>query len=183
MAKALPRRLTVESFLAFEADEPERYEFVDGIVRMMTGGSAAHSVLKNNLTNALNAALGDGPCFAYVEGLKVVTESAVMYPDVVVACHPLAPDDDRLVDPTVVVEVLSPSTETHDRVRKWREYQTISALRHFVLVAQSERRVEVYSRTNRGWELEVVEPPEDAIALKDFGAPLSLDAIYHRSGR
>ena len=183
MARALPRPLTVESFLDFEADEPDRYEFVDGIVRMMTGGSAAHTVLKNNLTNALNAALGDGPCFAYVEGLKVVTESAVMYPDVVVACHPLGPDDDRLADPTLVVEVLSPSTESHDRVRKWREYQNISGLRHVVLVAQNERRVEVYSRTNRGWELVVTEPPEDAIALSGFGATLSLNAIYHRSGR
>lgn len=183
MAKALPQPWTVEDFLIFEADEPDRYEFVDGLVRMMTGGSAAHSVIKNNLTNALNEALGDRPCLAYVDGLKVVTETAVMYPDVVVAGRPLGPDDDRLADPTVVVEVLSPSTENHDRVRKWRQYQTISALRHFVLVAQSERRVEVYSRTNRGWELEVIEPPEDAIALKEFDATLSLEAIYRRSGR
>ena len=183
MAKALPQPWTVEDFLAFEAQEPERYEFVDGIVRMMTGGSAAHSVIKNNVTNALNAALGDGPCWAYVDGLKVVTETAVLYPDVVVACRPLAPDDDRVPDPTAVVEVLSPTTENHDRVRKWRQYQTIGALKHFVLVAQSERRIEVYSRTGSGWELEVIEPPEDAIASKAFGATLSLDAVYQRSGR
>jgi Uma2 family endonuclease len=183
MAKALPQPWTVEDFLAFEAEEPERYEFVDGIVRMMTGGSAAHSVIKNNVTNALNAALGDGPCSAYVDDLKVVTETAVLYPDVVVACRPLAPDDDRVPDPTVVVEVLSPTTESHDRVRKWRQYQTIGALKHFVLVAQSERRIEVYSRTESGWELEVIEPPEDAIALKAFGATLSLGAVYQRSGR
>jgi Uma2 family endonuclease len=183
MARALPRPLTVESFLEFEASEPDRYELVDGIVRMMTGGPAAHSVFKNTLTNALNAVLGDGPCFAYVEGLKILTQGAVMYPDVVVVCHPVAPDDDRLLDPTVIVELLSPSTENHDRVRKWREYQTISALRHFVMVSQGERRAEVYSRTSRGWEIEVIEPPEDAILLKGIGATLSLAAIYHRSGR
>jgi Uma2 family endonuclease len=68
-----------------------------------------------------------------------------MYPDVLVICRPLAPDDDRVADPTVVVEVLSPTTESHDRIRKWREYQTIASLQHFVVVAQSERRVEVYS--------------------------------------
>jgi Uma2 family endonuclease len=183
MAKALPQPWTVEDFLAFEADEPERYEFVDGIIRPMTGGSGAHSVIKNNVTNALNAALGDGPCLAYVDGLKVVTETAVMYRDVVVACHPLAPDDDRLPDPTVAVEVLSPTTENHDRVRKWRQYQTIGTLRHFVLVAPSERRIEVYSRTESGCVLEAIELPEDVIALKAFGATLSLEAVYQRSGR
>ena len=183
MAKATPQPWTVEEFLAFEAEEPERYEFVDGIVRMMTGGSAAHSAIKTNVTNALNAALRDGPCRAYVDDLKVVTAAAVMYPDVVVTRRPLAPDDDRVPDPTVVVEVLSPTTETHDRIRKWREYQTIAALQHFVVVTQSERRVEVYTREGDGWQLAVVERPEDTIVLKAVGAKLLLEAIYEGSGR
>ena len=100
-----------------------------------------------------------------------------------VTCRPLAPDDDRVPDPTVVVEVLSPTTETHDRIRKWREYQEIASLKHFVLIAQSERRIEVYTRDRNGWQLAVVEPPEDAIVLKAIGAKLSLEAIYQRSGR
>jgi Uma2 family endonuclease len=183
MAKAKLHPWTVDDFLAFEAEEPDRYEFVDGIVRMMTGGSAAHSAIKTNATNALNAALREGPCRAYVDDLKVVTESAVMYPDVVVTCRPLAPDDDRVPDPTVVVEVLSPTTETHDRIRKWRQYQTIASLKHFVLVAQSERRVEVYTREGGGWQLAVVEPPDDTVALSAIGGSLSLEAIYEGSGR
>jgi Uma2 family endonuclease len=170
MAKARPHPWTVEDFLAFEAEEPERYEFVDGIIRMMTGGSAARSAIKLNAANAVNAALGASPCRAYIDDLKVVTGTAAMYPDVVVTCRPLAPDDDRVPDPTVVVEVLSPTTETHDRIRKWREYQTIATLQHFVLVAQSERRVEVYSRTEAGWEIKAVESPEDAVVLKAIGA-------------
>jgi Uma2 family endonuclease len=183
MARARPHPWTVEDFLAFEAEEPERYEFVDGIVRMMTGGSAAHSAIKTNATNALNAALRDGPCRAYIDDLKVVTATAVMYPDVVVTCRALAPEDDRVPDPMAVVEVLSPTTETHDRIRKWREYQTITSLQHFVLVAQSERRVEVYSRTEAGWEIKAVEPPEDTVVLKAIGTSLSLEAIYEGSGR
>ena len=183
MAKALPQPWTVEDFLAFEAEEPERYEFVDGIVRMMTGGSAAHSAIKTNVTNALNAALRDGPCRAYVDDLKVVSATAVMYPDVVVACRPLAPDDDRVPDPTVVVEVLSPTTERHDRITKWREYQRIGSLRHVILVEQAERRLEVYSRTETGWALASIEPPEDTVALQSIGAKLSLQAIYEGSGR
>jgi Uma2 family endonuclease len=150
---------------------------------MMTGGSAAYSAIKGNMFAELRNALRSGPCRVDVDDLKVVTATAVMYPDVLVTCRPLAPDDDRLPDPTVVVEVLSPTTETHDRIRKWREYQTIASLQHFVLVAQNERRVEVYSRTEAGWEIKAVEPPEDAVVLKAIGAEVSLEAIYDRSGR
>jgi Uma2 family endonuclease len=183
MARARPHPWTVDGFLAFEVEEPERYEFVDGIVRMMTGGSAAHSVIKTNATNALNDALRGGPCRAYADDLKVVTKVAVMYPDVVVTCRPLAPDDDRVSDPTIVVEVLSPTTERHDRIAKWREYQKIDSLQHFMLIEQAERRIEVYSRTETGWSLATIEPPDDAVRLKEMGASLSLDGIYGGSGR
>jgi Uma2 family endonuclease len=183
MAKALPEPWTVEDFLAFEAGEPERYEFVDGVVRMMTGGSAAHSAIKGNIFVALRTALRSGPCRVDVDDLKVVTATAVMYPDVLVICRALAPDDDRMSDPTVVVEVLSPTTETHDRVRKWREYSAIASLQHFVLVAQKERRIEVYTRTEGGWGLVIVEPPEDEVVLSMVGARLSLEGVYEGSGR
>jgi Uma2 family endonuclease len=183
MAKARPHPWSVDDFLAFEAEEPERYEFVDGIVRMMTGGSAAHSSIKLNTAIALKAELGSGPCRVDVDDLKVVTETAVMYPDILVICRPLAPDDDRVADPTVVVEVLSPTTETHDRIRKWRQYQTIASLRHFVLIAQNERRIEVYTRGGDGWQLAVVEPLDDTVTLKAINATLSLGALYDGSGR
>ena len=183
MAKARPHLWTVEDFLAFEAEELERYEFVDGVIRMMTGGSAAHSAIKLNVAVSLRAALGAGPCRVDVDDLKVVTGTAVMYPDVLVICRPLAPDDDRVTDPTVVVEVLSPTTERHDRIAKWREYQRIEALQHFVVVEQKERRIEVYTRTGAGWELAIIEPPEDEIVLDAIGAKLSLEAAYHASGR
>jgi Uma2 family endonuclease len=150
---------------------------------MMTGGSAAHSAIKLNVALVLRAALRSGPCRVDVDDLKVVTESAVMYPDVLVVCRPLAAEDDQVPDPTVVIEVLSSTTETHDRIRKWREYQTITSLRHFVLVAQSERRVEVYTRSVAGWDLAIIEPPEDAIPLAALGTTLSLEAIYDGSGR
>jgi Uma2 family endonuclease len=183
MAEARPHPWTVDDFLAFEAEEPERYEFVDGIVRMMTGGSAAHSAIKGNIFAELRTVVRGGPCRVDVDDLKVVTASAVMYPDVLVICRPLVPEDDRVADPTIVVEVISPTTETHDRIRKWREYQTIASLQHFVVVAQSERRVEVYSREGAGWQLAVIEPPDGTIALKAIGANLSLEAIYEGSGR
>jgi Uma2 family endonuclease len=183
MAKARLQPWTVEDFLAFEAEELERYEFVDGVVRMMTGGSAAHSAIKGNIFVALRAALQSGPCRVDADDLKVVTESAVMYPDLVVTCVPLGPEDDRVSEPMVVVEVLSPTTERHDRIAKWRQYQRIGSLRHFVVVEQKERRVEVYTRTDPGWTLVTIEPPDDPVVLDALGATLSLAAIYERSGR
>lgn len=183
MAKAGRHPWTVDEFLAFEAEELERYEFVDGIVRMMTGGSAAHSAIKGNIFVELRSALRSGPCRVDVDDLKVVTETAVMYPDVLVTCVPVAPEDDRVREPKVVVEVLSPTTERHDRIAKWPEYQRIGSLRHFVLIEHAERRVEVYSRTETGWALVGIEPPEDAIALDAIGATLSLEAVYEGSGR
>jgi Uma2 family endonuclease len=183
MARARPQPWTVEDFLVFEAEELERYEFVDGIVRMMTGGSAAHSRIKANVMAALDNMLRGGPCSAYIDDLKVVTATAVMYPDVLAACMPIAAEDDRVQEPIVVVEVLSPTTERHDRIAKWREYQRIRSLQHFVLVEQAERRVEVYSRTETGWALASIEPPQDEVALSAIGAKLSLEAIYERSGR
>jgi Uma2 family endonuclease len=183
MSKVRPHPWTVDDFLAFEAEEPDRYEFVDGIVRMMTGDFAAHSAIKLNVALALRAALCEGPCRIDVDDLKVVTESAVMYPDVLVTRRSLAPDDDRVSDPSMVIEVLSPTTETHDRIRKWRQYQTIGSLRQFVLIAQSERRVEVYTRAGAGWELLTIEPPADAIPFTAVGATLSLEAVYQDSGR
>jgi Uma2 family endonuclease len=136
-----------------------------------------------NATNALNDALRGGSCRAYVDDLKVVTKTAVMYPDVVVTCRPIAPDDDRVFDPTVVVEVLSPTTERHDKIAKWRESQKVDSLQHFILIEQKERRIEVYSRTGTGWALASIEPPEDTIMLTAIGATLSLEAIYQGSGR
>ena len=159
MARARSHPWTVDDFLAFEAEEPERYEFVDGIVRMMTGASAAHSAIKGNIFAELRAAVRSGPCRVDVDDLKVVTGTAVMYPDVLVICRPIAPEDDRVTDPTVIVEVLSPTTQRHDRIAKWREYQKIPSLRHFVLVEQAERRIEVYSRTDTGWAFASIEPP------------------------
>jgi Uma2 family endonuclease len=178
MARARPHAWWVVDFLAFEAEEPERYEFGDGIVRMMTGGSAAHSPIKGNIFAELKVALCSGPCRIYIDDLKVVTSSAIMYPEVLVIYRPLAADDDRVPDPVVVVGVLSPTTERHDRIAKWREYQRIPSLRHSILVEQVERRVEVYSRTETGWALASIDPPEDTVALTTIGASLSLQAIY-----
>ena len=115
----------------------------------------------------------------FVDGPKVVTAAAAMYPDAVVTCAPdLAMDADAVPDPVLIVEVLSRSTEQFDRGGKWRAYQELPSLRYFLLVAQNECRLEVYRRTRAGWGLTVYVRPEDRVTLPGLRASLSLEAIY-----
>jgi Uma2 family endonuclease len=115
------------------------------------------------------------------EGSKVVTATATMYPDAVVVYGPIDLGEDQVRAPTVVVEVLSRSTEDHDRGLKWVAYRDLESLQHYLLIAQDERRVEVYSREAKRWSLQVVAPP-DVVALPAIGAQLTFDEIYEDSG-
>ena len=181
MSEPLPKPWTVDDFLAWERRQPERYEFFGGMIRMMVGGSNAHTIIKGNVFAALRDRLQGRPCRALAEGAKVVTSLATMYPDALVVCGPIDLAEDQVRQPAVVVEVLSRSTEDHDRGAKWVAYREIEALRHCVLIAQSDRRVEVYSRDGADWTLRILEPPE-AVKLAAIGIELGLDEIYQDSG-
>ena len=182
MTSALPKPWTVEDFLAWEAQQDERYEFIDGVVFMMVGASNAHTVIKGNTFAALRSRLRGGACDVLVDGPKVVMIGEATLPDLVVTCKPVDLADDRVDEPAAIVEILSPWTANRDRGPKWTAYQNIPSLRHYVLIAQDRRRVEVYTRAAKGWLFAVVEPPEGAVALTEIGAELSLDEIYERSG-
>ena len=181
MSQPLPRPWTVDDFLAWERRQVERYEFVGGVIRMMVGGSNAHTIIKGNVFAALRARLQGGRCRAMAEGSKIVTATATMYPDAIVVRGPIDLAEDQVRAPTLVVEVLPRSTEDHDRGVKWVAYRDLESLRHYLLVAQDARRVEVYSREAKRWSLQVLEPP-DMVALPAIGAELTFDEIYEDSG-
>jgi Uma2 family endonuclease len=182
MATALPKPWTVDDFLAWEAQQPERYEFIDGVVFMMVGGSAAHTIIKGNVFNALVARLRGKACRALTEGLKVITPVHVHYPDVAVICTPIAPLDEEIREPVVIVEVLSRTTGDRDRGAKWVGYRQLPSLQHYVLVAQDQRWVEVYLRSADGRALTLHAPPLQAVPLPAIGVGLELDEIYEGSG-
>ncbi len=131
MASALPRPWTVDEFLEWEREQAERYELVDGVVRMMTGGTLAHTIVKGNIFAALRGLVKASPeayrasrylrhdCRVLVGGAKVVTASASLYPDVLVTCAPVVVTDDSVHEPRLIAEVLSRSTADHDRSTKW----------------------------------------------------------------
>jgi Uma2 family endonuclease len=176
MASALPKPWTVDEFLDWEREQAERYELVDGVVRMMTGGTVAHTVIKGNLFAALRARLAL-PCQVLVDGPKVVTATASLYPDVLVTCAPVVMADDTVREPVLIAEVLSRSTAQHDRGAKWLAYREIEGLTHYVLVWQDVRRVELFSRRAGGWELVILEPPTP-IELSAFGISLGFAELY-----
>ena len=182
MGSHLPKPWTVDDFLEWEAQQPERYEFIDGMVFMMVGGSAAHTIIKGNVFNALAARLRGRPCRALTEGLKVVTPIHAHYPDVAVICTPIEPADEQIREPVVIVEVLSRTTADRDRGAKWVGYRELPSLQHFVLVAQDRRWVEVYTRSQDGWSLTLYAPPLQAVPLPAIGVELELDEIYVDSG-
>jgi Uma2 family endonuclease len=148
----------------------------------MTGGTPEHARISAALSLALGNALDGGPCVVFSSDLRVridATERAA-YPDLTIVCGPLQTsplDRNAVTNPTVIVEVLSESTELYDRSDKWADYQRIESLRHYVLVSQQRRRVEVYSRTDLGWHYADVHDSGN-VTLASVGASFTLDAIY-----
>ncbi len=177
MPSAAQKLMTIDEFLAWERDQPERYEFAHGVVTMMTGGSAAHVMIAMNLALALRTALRGTGCRPFTSDMKVIANGTVRYPDVSVICRPIDDTENRVTEPVVVIEVLSPSTEHVDRGRKKFDYFATPSVRQYAIVEQDERRVDLYSRTEAGWINEVVTG-DAALNLSSIGVELSLATIY-----
>ncbi|HEX3862447.1 MAG TPA: Uma2 family endonuclease [Stellaceae bacterium] len=148
--------MSIDEFIAWEREQPERYEFAHGVAVMMTGGSAAHVTIAMNLAFALRHALRGSGCRPFGSDMKVIANGTVRYPDVSVSCAPVNDKDDRLISPVVIVEILSPSTEHVDRGRKKFDYFATPSIRQYAIVEQDERRVDLYTRAGTGWTNEVV---------------------------
>jgi Uma2 family endonuclease len=183
MASALNRRhQTLLEFLAWEREQPERYERVSGVVRMMTGGTLDHNRITRNVADALWRRLQGGNCEVFTSDVKVVTPAGdVMYPDVVVACGELPGKATALDAPVVIVEVLSESTAERDHGRKRWAYQTIPSLRHYVLVDQDEGGVEVTSPNEDGtWHSVILRELNDRLELTALKVEIGLDEVFAR---
>jgi Uma2 family endonuclease len=177
MPSAAEKLMSLDEFLAWEHEEPERYEFAHGVVTMMPGGSAAHVTIGMNLGFALREALRNSGCRPFGSDMKVIANGTVRYPDVSVTCRPIDDRDDLITEPAVIIEVLSPSTERVDRGRKKFDYFVTPSVRQYAIVEQDERLVDLYTRTDAGWINEVVAG-EAVLKLSSIAVELSLDTIY-----
>src|SRR4051812_39435033 len=150
--------LTAEQYLAIERKSEVKHEFYRGEMFAMAGASRAHNLIAFNFAVALGNQLADRPCEAYVGDMRVRIESTGLYtyPDIVVVCGEpkfLDGESDTLLNPTLIVEVLSPATENYDRSRKFAHYRSIPSLREYITIAQDRVWVERHVKRDGEWSL------------------------------
>lgn len=179
--------VTFEDFVVSERDSASKHEWIDGVVYAMAGGSVEHGRLATNVTAALRAKLA-GRCRVFSSDvmLYVRETNLATYPDGSVVCGALDVQQvlrngkvigEAITNPTLIVEVLSDSTESYDRGEKFAHYMRLSSLSEYVLVSQDERRVEIFRRPEgRGhWLREVMGEGETATL---HGESVTVDGIY-----
>lgn len=183
MVQARPRHhYSYDEYLAYERDSGLKHEFDDGAIYAMAGGSRRHNALASRVSAALESARKP-PCVAFQsdQKVRVLATGKATYPDASVVCgaiegDPADPTGATITNPSLLVEVLSASTEQEDRGNKWQHYQLIPSLREYVLVSQTEPRVERFRRlSSGGWEY--TEATTGAVHLEG-GAVLDLATLY-----
>lgn len=188
MVQPARQQFSFDGYLMVEEDSPIKHEFLNGEVWAMAGGSPEHAAVIANVTAVLHAALRGNPCRVYSSDLRVRVRATGLttYPDVTVICGApeLDPDDRKrqtVTNPTILVEVLSPSTERYDRGEKLDHYKRIETLREVVLVRHDERAVTVWRRLN-GDEWTAEEYGRDAAPqLTSISCQLPVPEVYASS--
>ncbi len=185
MASHSVSKLTEEQYLALDRAAEFKSEFFDGDMFAMSGGSMQHARLQKNITGELYDALRGGECEPFGSDFRVrVSSRMYTYPDISVVCgKPLLADgrQDILLNPVVIVEVLSPSTENYDRGLKLQRYRTIATLQDYILVDQSQIRIEQYTRQeNNLWILRDYQSLDEELIVGSIGVSLPLGRIYDR---
>lgn len=174
--------MTVDEYFRFEERSEIRHEYVAGEVYAMTGGTARHDRIARNVARRLDLAAGDGPCEVFTYNMRLELASDVYYyPDVMVACGPIADLDVVVRDPCAVVEVTSPSTGRLDRGEKVENYRRVRALRAYLIVDHRRRRVERHWRDVPDGEWRRDEGvAEGRVTIPCLDVELELDEIYRR---
>jgi Uma2 family endonuclease len=177
-------RWTLAEFLAWEETQPERHEFIAGEVFAMVGARRVHGTVSGNVFAMLREQLRGSPCRASVGGMKLeVADDTICYPDVFVTCDPADLRTEQVFRaPTVIVEVLSPSTESFDRGLKFGHYRRLASLQEYLLVDPDRRSVELFRRGAEG--LFTLHEPHGAggITLTSVGCTLALDEVFEGLG-
>jgi Uma2 family endonuclease len=180
---ALRTKVSEQEYLAFERASEERHEYVDGEIFAMSGGTVAHSRITANINRELSTALLEGRCTALGPDMRIHIPSTrrYTYADALIACGPLLLLDDvrdTLINPVVIVEVLSDSTEKYDRGDKFEQYQSIPSFRDYVLVSQKKVRIEHFRKQADGTWLLRTAGPGERIMLESGDCDLAVDRAY-----
>ena len=178
-------RYTTEEYLKLERSAAYKSEFHDGQIYAMTGASRKHNLITVNIARELSEQLKKRPCEAYINDMRVKAAEArsYHYPDIAVVCGKPQFEDaqlDTLLNPTVLIEVLSPSTEAYDRGGKFAHYRKIATLREYLLVAQDQPSIERYLRQGDVWILSEALGIEASVPLESIDCVLSLCEVYDK---
>jgi Uma2 family endonuclease len=176
------KRATYAEYVAFTETSELKHEYIDGAIVAMSGGTVPHGRLIGRVTALLSRALEGRPCIVLPAEVRVRIRAAdrATYPDLFVVCDGVEhdpDDDDAVVNPTLIVEVLSSSTADFDRGDKFAAYRRLRSLREYVLVSQLERRIDVYRRDGRRWHLDDYRPGEQ-FQLESLSVTLAVDDVY-----
>jgi Uma2 family endonuclease len=186
MAANLRTTYTVEEYLTFERQSDTKHEYFAGEIVARAGASYAHNLIVGNVGAMLHEQLRHRACSVVMGSQRILAtrSSAVTYPDVMVVCgqpHFTDEQHDTLTNSTVIIEVLSPSTEDDDRGRRFRHYRTLESLQEYVLIAQDEYHVEHYVRAEHGWwHFTEATELDAAIQLVSIECTLALADVYER---
>jgi len=177
--------IRIDDYLTLDRDSQDvRYEYLEGELRMLAGGSPDHSIIGMNLAGILYNALADKPCIAYNSDMQLqLSESRYIYPDIMITCDPRdqEPEDKRVHYPTVIIEVLSPSTEYVDRGKKLLYYQAHPTIQDYLMIDSRSVLVEVYHREKSRWTLARYGDLQDEVEIESLGGQFLVRDVYKRT--
>ena len=186
MSSEKKTRLSPEEYLALERKAEVRSEYIDGDMVAMSGGSREHNLIVTNFISELRPLLKGQPCEVYPSNMRVKVSGTGLYtyPDVVVVCGEPEFEDanvDTLMNPILVVEVLSDSTEAYDRGPKFGHYRKVESLTEYLLVSQDKYRIEQFIRQPQGpWLRSEIQGLKSKIELASLQCSISFAEIYDR---
>jgi len=176
---SLWQRITLAEFLAWEEQQTDRHEFYRGETFAMVGGTARHNRVILNLAGRIGDHLDGTPCQVFAENMKVQPAEGVLYPDVVVTCGKAdAGDEQTIVDPKLVIEVLSPSTKGYDKRDKFILYRSLPSVGEYVLIDPAKRQVEVFTLTPSGAWLLTDQTGAADLTLASIDCKVSMALVF-----
>ena len=175
--------ISEEEYLGIERNSEIKHEYFDGEIFAMSGASEAHNLIVANTLFSLMSQLRKRPCRVYPSDMRLKIERTTLYtyPDVMIVCGERKFGDkekDMLLNPDVIIEVLSDSTETYDQFGNYRQ---IASLKEYVLISQHDRKIEKFMKTaDRRWVLDETDEHDPEIILESVGCTLTLDEVYDK---
>jgi len=189
MAEPLTKKLyySKEEYLEMEAAADYKSEYYQGEIFAMSGGSLKHSRICVNLNRSIWEATRNKDCGGFESNMKleIAEADAYVYPDLMVVCGDVKVAEnttDVITNPVLIIEVLSPGTESFDRGKKFEYYRTVPALKEYVLVSQDKPRIEIYFRNDRNiWQCTVISGLDKTVVFKSLEYEVKLEEIYYKT--